>query len=513
MNLAIKIAAAVLVMFSCAKKDPHQEIENIIKTHAKTDINHFILDKFRDHRIIMLADAGHSEGVYQRTVSSFLKYWMDAAIDGRSPVKDLVLIREDDSLHIQDIKRYMVSHEYRDLIGNRPIDFYSWLSTADLEFYWELGDLVKKINQADSGGANIKFNILGPEMVLDLDNWTVQKRDEWFVNSRDTISSKAIISYLDANPETKALIFYGNAHMAKEKVHKPTKSGPSEGYYMAHYLDQEFGSNFYEIDQFEYVNPTGPMVTPGSSYVIEQKYYDELSALMNTPNLGTANVDAAIIKVGESELTVSWPFVKSKTLGWLSLEEIKTLIARKKLFHLNMGAECAFYLSMLTGDLKYIANRKDSTIIYKCVPAWEKWLGDPQNDVVNEIVALAPARHLLDLMKSAKEKDTEVEAEYSFTLTTGLSGTYNIRTSSAIRKTIAEQYDNEVDWPSKFEYEELLINKASNRIIVTDLVQLLWVGTDRERQKAVAQLQKRTGQNFTTAPEWMKWWRENYYSL
>jgi hypothetical protein len=512
------LLSALLLFVSCAKKDPAKEITDILNAHANVSVNKFILDKFKDYRIIMIADAGHSEGIYLRTISSFLNGWFDAAINNGTPVRNLVLIREDDSLHIQDIKKYMISHDYRDLIGNRPLDYYSWMSTADLEFYWTLGDLAKRIDQANAKGANVKLDILGPEMVPNLDDWSIAKRDEWFVNSRDTISSNAVIRYLKANPDTKALIFYGSAHIAKSKVRKPVNAGSSEGFYMAHYLYQEFGDQFFEIDQYgpslrEGPIVTGPLVTPGSPYILEQKYYNEITSLQNTPCPGPRSVDATIMIIGEVEPIVSWPFIKSKNLGWLALEEIKTLIQQNKLFHLNMGVEAASYLSMLTGDMRYIANRKDTTIIYECIATWERWLNDPDNDVVKEIVAEAPARHLLTLMKSAGDKDTEVESELLFTLSTGLLNTYDARMVPVLRKTISAQYDNEVDWPSRFEYNQLRLVKQSNRIIVTDLVQLLWVGTDQEKQEAVAELQKRTGRALTTPPEWMKWWREDYWRL
>ncbi len=521
MRSLVKFAALLFVLLlfpSCAKKDSNQEIEKLLKAHARTDINQFILDKFKDHRIIMIGDAGHDQGIFSRNISSFLNYWLVAVQNGKTDLKNLVLILEADSIQVKDLRKYMVSHEYRDLIGSRPFDFYSFISTADLEFYWSLGDLLNKVDLANANGGNIKFDVLGPEMVLNLDkDLTRAKSESWFVNTRDTASSHAVINYLKGNPDAKALIFYGNAHMAKGKVSKPVKLVPSEGYYMAHYLDQEFGRRFYEIDQFGFIVDGGPLAAPGSSYVIDEKHYNKAVSLIWPSKPYLSDVNATITVVGEPEVTVSWPFVKSKTLGRLALHEIKTLIEQKKLFHMNMGAEPALYLSMLTGDLGYFGHEHDTTIILKNIPVWEKWLNDPKNDVVKEIIAEASTRRLLALIKSTRDSSIEVRCETYFLLATAQegSGSYNIRMTGAIMENLSKNYnqDTDKDRASRFEYFDEILNKHSNKFIVTDLVQLLWVGTEQERREAVDELQKRTGQKFITAPEWMKWWRENYGRL
>jgi hypothetical protein len=118
-------------------------------------------------------------------------------------------------------------------------------------------------------------------------------------------------------------------------------------------------------------------------------------------------------------------------------------------------------------------------------------------------------------MKNTSDKKTEIECEFLFIVNTGQANTIGYWRDNTIRKKLYDDYDNETneDRSSRFEYYDDYLKKTSNKIIITDLVQLLWVGTDEERQEAMKELKDRTGQSLTTAPEWMAWWRANYEKL
>jgi hypothetical protein len=504
-------AITSFLCLSCSKRDPIEERNKAIKAHANYHVSQFILDKFKDHQVTMLSNTHRGEGIYYRRLNSFLNDWVDVAKDGKTNLKNLALVFDTDSVHVKLIKKYMSSHDFRDLTDVKPF-YYPTTTTASLESYWRLGDILNKIDQLNKNGSEIKLNILGVEQAINLDDWSYAKYDLFSATVRDSLSANAIIDYLKANPEFRVLVFFEPNHMAivESNMYKHHNKGPR--YFMGHYLKETFGDQLYRFWQYkltDFAGYTGVHFEPESSYVVSQKHIDKVDYGDPSPK------DADIVNIGYDEPTVSLQFVKSKNLGYLALDEIKSLYPLNNDFYTHMGSQASEYLSMLTGDLDYIKQGSDSTKIMKYAPAWEKWLNDPKTDVVKEILSEAYGKRLIELMKAAPDKYIESKCEYLYLLTTGRNSTYDLRSTSDWEKGFVTAYDSETvdDRTDRFDFYELCLNKYSNKIIVTDLVQLLWVGTEQEKQEAIKELKDRTGQSFMTAPEWMQWWRENYSNL
>ena len=514
MESACKIAiilAVALTLFSCAKKDRIKETEKILKAKGDMHVSQFMLDKFNDHRIIMLGDDGYGQKAYRWRLLSFLNDWLDAVKSGKTTMHNLVLVLDTDLIHVQTTRKYMLSHDFHDIIGDTHF-YYPELTTSGLETYWELGDFIKKIVQYNSNGGNIKFDILGPDTVIDIENWSQAKSDSFPASAQDLVSSNNIINYLKANPDTKALAFFCTSHLMTADFKNKADTVGDKRYYMGHYLAEAFKGQLYEFAQFsldKFRMIYGISTWPESSFVIEQKYLNKILGDDRSP------INAEIINVIDIKPTVSLHFVKSKNLGYLALDEIKTLFPRNHYNYSHMAKQAAEYLSMLTGNMEYLSHGSDSGQIMKYVPAWEKWLNDPKNDVVKEIVAEAPGKHLVDLMKSTNDKFVEVNSEYLYVLTTGKADNYDLRATAEWKQGYLDDYDKDSnnERADRFEFYDHCLDKYSNKIIVTDLVQLLWVGTDQEKQEAIQELRKRTNRSFTTPPEWMQWWRENYDNL
>ncbi len=73
-------------------------------------------------------------------------------------------------------------------------------------------------NLRDDSSSKIFFDLIGPEKNINPSGWSFAKRDSFFVLERDEYSSTQIINTLKNNPDSKALIFYGSAHLNKGAV-------------------------------------------------------------------------------------------------------------------------------------------------------------------------------------------------------------------------------------------------------------------------------------------------------
>jgi|WetSurMetagenome_2_1015567.scaffolds.fasta_scaffold31172_2 hypothetical protein len=501
----VLVIAVIISLFSCSKKTPEQKIHEVVASKANFQVNQFILDKFKDHRIVMLADAGHESGDFLRTASSFLDYWIDSSQPYNANLQQLVLVLEGDSLEVSRIKKYADSHEYRDLIGDKPL-FWAYRSTASLEFLWRLGEITRLANEK-----GLKFDILGPEKVIDIDSWNIAKRDSFFLNDRDVFSSNSVINYLKANPDCKALIYYGSAHLNREKCLKKADSLSADGYYMAHYLEQEYGNKLYIINQYPvgYLEDPQAFYGPDSSFVIDNNYIGKFI------DSRVSNFDATIFIQGYSEPTISLQAVKSKALAKLALDCLKASYPDENEFYHVMNVNAIEYPFILSGLYNNNGHRNNYRHALLMIPEWEKWIDNPANDVVKEIIEQKQVGRLLDSLKTAIDTSVASNRAFLFTYYTGQQWGYNRQRANYDSQSFIKKFhsDNADDRALRIDDYEYFLQHNENLLIVTDLVQLLWVGTDQEKQEAVAELQKRTGQTFTSAPEWMKWWRGNYKKL
>jgi hypothetical protein len=506
----VLVIAVIITLFSCSKKTPEQKIHEVVASKANFQVNQFILDKFKDHRIVMLADNERLESAYLRQLTSFLDYWNDDARNDKDAPRKLVVVVEHDSIEAGMILKYAKSRNLQDLIGKYPY-YVLFNTTSELENYWRIGDLLKPSSVSDPNAKGLKLDILGPEMVIDPDTWTVAKRDSFFINSRDTISANVVINYLIANPDNKALIFYSGPHLVKDKTSKPLNSGSVEGYYMALYLYEKFGDQLYCINQLPvgFLQDSRAFFGPDSSYAIENKYIGNFLDSYNN------KFDATIFFEGYSEPTINLQIVKSKSLGWLELNYLKDYYSQKDVHPSKWSNWAAEYLSILTGQMDFLDDTSTPKLIKSNIPIWEKWLNDSKVDVVTEITSLAINQRLLNLVKTSSDTSVACHSAFLFTLITGQEWGYNMSLAQREKEQFIQKFhaENADDRALRIDDYEYFLQHNENLLIVTDLVQLLWVGTDQEKQEALAELQKRTGQTYTTAPDWMKWWRENYKKL
>lgn len=198
----------------------------------------------------MLADFGHRQPLPYQSLIAVLNRWISMVEVKESNQHNLSLILEWDDEIITDINDYLKTGDLEKIL-----DF--WLpygSLEMLEFFSDLRKIKQKIisiNQTSS--EKIIFEIIGGEVsnLFNEPKFLKQSKldgSKYFVSERDSLSANKIIRYLNKNPNQKALIFYGNAHLIKNYVNKNNianaiKDEDSYGYYLAYYLKQAFGDD------------------------------------------------------------------------------------------------------------------------------------------------------------------------------------------------------------------------------------------------------------------------------
>lgn len=170
-----------------------------------------------------------------KTVTDFLNYWTDnlekgIKQDGNSEYPSrLYLVLEADSEMVAGIYRFIESGNPYEVIDPDLFMGYQF-TTGMIEFYYDLGRICKRIeliNKTVPANKRVSFRIFGPEKIIDISNWTTEKRDQYFLKERDEYSSRQVIDLLEKDPDAKALIFYGGSHLStmKEKTRLQQRTG------------------------------------------------------------------------------------------------------------------------------------------------------------------------------------------------------------------------------------------------------------------------------------------------
>lgn len=497
-RIMIALGVSLIIILHCGKVQNEQDIQRLIKHNSTHNVNQFIMEKLEENRIVMLADGGHGESLYLQRLISFLDYWLYQIIqreDNKQNIpRDIILIIETDSISINRIKRFGVSGNIVDVftLGFLSSDKFT---TADIEFYFDLGCLTKRIEEYNLSvvkAQKIGFELFGPEKPIDLENWSFQKRDRFSLFERDEYSSDQIIRHLDEHPEAKALIFYGAAHLNKVKTLKHAGDKEVTGFYLAHYLSENIGDvGIYTINQ---IRPRAwkhyPHISAGPEFTYAFDNVFLRNSILNRDN---------VYDFTDATLTIIEPQEASRALRWVVSEQMVDLIMkniRKRMniendFYRYSLAAAIQYLLMVSGNEYEIFSQDDQHHAEMLVKQWEAWYDSASIDIVGDIESMNLWRRLLDLMAQSKGKYT---------------GWYEV----SIARTISMKpfRDSTISSAMLSEYYEDLLQEKRKQIVLVNLIHLLWVGTDEEKEKAVDILKDETGEGYTTAKQWMVWLRQ-----
>jgi hypothetical protein len=334
------------------------------------------------------------------------------------------------------------------------------------------------------------FDIVGPEKPIDLSTWTQQGSSQFFVSERDEYSSGRIKQLLENDPDAKALIYYGGAHLEKEKVAKLGRN-QGWGYYMAHYLSEHFASKggLYTCGQLPLKSVTWldpALAKIGKTFALDNVF---LKGAAIVAGASFIQVDGVVYHDALPQPGRHISTVFSENLVDLALNHLDEYSDSTKQYYKNI-----FYWSM-----RYLSSQaaRDWTPerlgtghgIDSAIKSWKDWRKSTSLRFVEEITDLSLFKRLIDRMNTTDQRQSTQYRDVIAQLT-GFTVWF------PAGATAQEQTDSL--WKS--------LNRYRKPVVVENLIHLLWVGSQSEIQKALAVLRKETGEDFNSARQWTTWW-------
>ena len=479
-----------------------KDLRNLIKDNYKPDINNFIMDKVVNNRIIFIADEGHGNHIFMQMVVNYLNYWIDSLqknLGGQNNLpRNLYLILESDSNQINSIYKYFETDNPYYLLHPEFI-YGNQYTSAVIEFYNDLRKIHNRINSINKNLSNdnkIYFKLFGPEKVIDLNNWSTEKRDNFFLHERDEYSSGQIINLLDKDSTAKALLFCGGGHLVTVKTQK-LQGNKEQGYFIGHYLYEHYKDNggYYSIDQlsaFQSYWLNNSYKCTDKNYVIENSIFDG-HAIPN--NIQPQRANASIIlfdkSINQSHISKIW----SDNLVDCFLNNVNNFIGLSSEFDRGIIYAWIHYLSIISGNELDNVNFNDSLSIAKEINKWKEWRVNKNTNVTEEIINQNIIKNRIRLFEKSKYPAAGTDEYILGNVLLNVKVWYDTGASPRVR--------------TKGYYE--YIQKYSKPIIAENLINLLWVGTNEERETALNYLKKTFTSDLNTAKEWTEWWRNSEY--
>ncbi len=108
-----------------------KDLKSLIKEKSRPDINNFILDKVANNRVVMIADEGHGNYMFMRTITNFLNHWIKKFQEdnhAQNIPQNLYLILESDSNQTNSIYRFFSNNDPSELLNPEFIYGYQFTS-------------------------------------------------------------------------------------------------------------------------------------------------------------------------------------------------------------------------------------------------------------------------------------------------------------------------------------------------------------------------------------------------
>jgi len=490
------VVVTAITFFACQKDVPqdYSLIQERIDQYGQYDINAFLLDRISKNRIVMLGDHEHGQGLYYRVVINFFKFWLDEIEQNRVEdiPKKIALFLEHDSLTNQRLYRFFHTGNVMDLI--EPEDFAGPFTVDKIEFVNDLCEIhnhVKWLRNSNALQNKIQFQIIGPEKILNADEKFPEKQDYIAREERDQYVAEQVCQYLNTHPDYHAFIFYGAAHLFRS--HWPKSSPPYYSNSLAYHLTERYKNAGGCYVFFQYNLKTKlplPQVFYGfkRSYAIENRYLSDFK--FNIPHF-PYDSDASFFLNDFFENAVHIGQVPTKNFVELMLHCLPVYIENP----VELGNEAVIraavlYLQMVSGYPRTQIDLKDLDSINDLLTEWKMWHFQVGFDPV---LWTTDYQFLLKPFNVYRQLSDE-QNRYKFEL--GLK-----KFLGTAPDTLAHNPDEQI----RIWLRHLERNKVP--VLVPRLIQIMWVGTDEERESACKDLQNLTGEIFKSAKEWATWWR------
>ncbi len=527
------IPILLICLAGCGKPQSSRNI--VMKVYPFHSLDSMALNDLRSKRIVMLGDGGHQYGYFMRMVTGVLGHWVDElelqkkgresedrsgdiewnqfGYSSRIPRK-LFLFIEADSALVGDMNHYIQTGDilpWLKMIIQGESRYGrvmpSGISVANMEYFDELRNIKVRIDSLNDPRDSLRydFRIIGPECIPsylnDLKFTTdttlmreryekfVRARFEYFLKQRDELSSSRIWNLLDANPDYKALVFYGTGHLLrglrdKGAFGKPSGwKGDTHGYFLAHYLDRYFSRDSVSVF-FTFVSPS-----PGYTGI------QEIAKGPETP-------DYEVECYPEND----FPF----PLEWVNCRvTLRAILELREEYELEKGEDARFSSEVYARWLASVLKFSYLGLGEREVPSVEKLIR-----TANDTSASLRRKYdeIADRLISEFDAVRNVNSlgewfplqirQYKFE-------SYMLGHILTSLPTMMEADKEQVDYGTG-RGAGPVIARYSKELKEYYLVELMWLADSGERARARNDLRRLTGLKLKTPEEWSAWWRGRY---
>ena len=450
-----------------------------------------VVQQFSQRRIIMIGDFAHDFPLPYHGLICILDTWLSMVKSGQSQQNHLVLFLEEDRQVASLRSQYLKSGDL-----NPVLDFLLPSTSIErLEFYRDLRRVAMSVDNANTTlpqSKRVSLEILGPEARNILDPALIDSSQRasmlYSVRERDSLTAENVITYLKDHPESKALMFFGNAHLLAKEMRKDY-SGildpmESKGMYLGYYLKRVFGnSQVLTISQVARMQfPGNPEHLPAGDAMFLAADVPWKDSPPNDDDLLPENYDAFIIRDGIIVRSHPLRFVFSRRVVEAAL---------KRLTYAEPHRDGAMGNRLYQEALRTLTFLYDTS--FATAAAWQAWCSQ---------------HAFMDLNHFTSEEYRERCAQRSSqALATPAFSRY-------IDDLINLGFDPRVGSPNMSrEQWDTFLSKQWPQLLVLNAIGVYWIGNANEQAKAREFLIRTTSYDFPEPDQYLKWWRRQFFEV
>lgn len=434
----------------------------------------FIAKKVLEGKIVMLGDVSHHySDVYNSLLIVLYELSDEVSSNQNKPVK-LTLILEMGPSDAQALSDFVTGGTLEQLVDRFSPDLFY----EDMEYYSNLRRFYEFTKQKSNLEIQIKgFEPMNADPTPEIIKSTGRQLDSLFM-IRDSILSTRIFKFIDENPDSQTLIFYGSRHLFKGLTSKPTNFGTCGdclGYFMADYLKRYFGDKRVVTFDQKWLNPDYFRGTT----LAESEFSDIIapaSSIDSSKLLYTDRYDYFVLWRSpiESGIPKRFEFVFSKRSIDKHIEFLKT----SNQYNGNERAEVyvnsvLFYLNFICCSDFKTPNDAINSNISNSYNGMELLKSDCFKNKIYEVYAHSKSKNLLKLL-GFRESDIEIGS-----------------TTDTLKKF------NEI-WDANLQ-----------QMIFLNQVGVMWIGYPDEQKMAKEFLKQYSGIDSDDPAVYFEWFREN----
>lgn len=464
------------------------EFEGVSDT-SQCNISAQIVRDLRESDILFIADQKEFADLSRQTITNFLDHWSTAKPvefeDRLRGVEKIALVLEIDSTGLQRASKYMETWDYVDIAVSSQIHDTSF-TTADLEFFWRIGNVRHRLNAAKV--RDEWWNRVGLEIMA---MPTVSGKGAEVDSVNSNLLAQQLWDYRGSHPNVKIVGFF-QAPLLYRKL--PTYYGtPLFSTSIVRELEKQRGKAVHITTVAQADRNRWPFSflrgVPECDFVMLSSSLENTAIYNELPPV--LRFDRLVLRNPPADLHLPISAVPSMNVARVVVDWMPSL--------LDSAAIAAWpamltYLDAVSGATPLRVNVHDKAAIREATIQWRKWADTTHVNVVEEISSLRIWTRLIDKIAGASNL---VARHYDETLMSILPG--------------APAFDARFETPTKAERAAQLrgyVTRNRDKIVVRMLINLLWVGDQDEKSNALAALSRETGVRFNTAAEWSQWYRD-----